>query len=332
MEPALLALPVREPHAQGERERLQVTWPQRSPQFARNRRLAQGAQRPAKHREELVSYLGTLPNGRDIYLPFVNLPSLLITGGRKVDPYLGLNLLITELSYLTSEREVRYLIAEPRAQQPQGVEEHVSPFEGNAQLFTPVMHTQTLVRASLAWVNRELMAREDLMRQHKLSSFKDLVARSLTPLHRVVYLVPELNNLASDNIKLLTLLLDRLNRGTFDAGVHLLLNTRGLPNALTRRVMKGCPRRLSLKASEDEAIALGEPSASLLMSHQQDMLLTLKEHPVRLHGWQLTAKGFKHFMRSIAQEGGVRYVCEEGAFDALPTPQVRRASPVSTRV
>jgi hypothetical protein len=330
MEPAVLALPVRDPQPQEEGERLQVTWPQRSPQLARNKRLEPDAQHSAAHRSDLVSYLGTLPNGRDIYLPFVNLPSLLITGGSKVDPYLGLNLLLTELSYLASERELRYLVADPRAQQQTRAQqetkagEPLSPFEGNAQLFTPVMYTQALTHASLTWLLKELRAREELMKQHKLGAFKELVAQSQTPLHRLVYLVPELNNLASDNIKLLAMLLDRLNRGAFDAGVHLLLNTRGIPNALTRRLIKGCPRRLSLKANEEEATALGELAAVHLMPHQQDMLLTLKQHPVRLHGWQLTAKAFKHFMRSLAQEDGVRYVCEEGAFSSLPSPQVRR--------
>jgi|GEM_PF-1865609 len=328
-EPSLLVLPSMKGAPDGAD--LQVTWPHRAPRFTPNKRGIEENRARRRAGNPLMLYLGDLPNGCDVYLPFKDIPSLLVTGGEKTSKHLGVSLLVMSLIYQARESELRFLIAEPSmSKRPEP-----SPFHEHPQLFAPVLYQNAQVTRSLSWLLSELSARSYLMKKAQLDKFEDLSARSKAPMHRLVMVVSELNQLNDEALMLLAQLLDRLERTAQDVGVHVLVNARGVPQTqLTQRVMRSCARRLSLSAKSAEAKQLGCVASANLIPQQQDMVLDIGTGPVRVHGWLLSPKAYVTFLNMIASSNQPSYVCPDGRFDALPVPAIHgrsRAGSVAKR-
>lgn len=316
-EPSLLVLPfMKGSTVTGD---LQITWPHRTPQFTPNKRGIEENRARRRSGNPLMLYMGDLPNGCDVYLPFKDIPSLLITGGEQTSTHLGVSLLVMSLIYQARESELRFLIAEPStSRRPEP-----SPFHEHPQLFAPVIYQSAQVTRSLSWLLSELNARSYLMKKARIENFEELRERSKAPMHRLVMVISELNQLNDEGLMLLAQLLDRLERTPQDVGVHVLVNTRGVPQTqLTQRVMKSCARSLSLSAKPAEAKQLGCQAAVNLISNQQDMVLDIGTGPVRVHGWHLSPKAYVTFLNMISEANKPSYICPDFRFDSLPVPAI----------
>ena len=319
-EPSLLLLP--QGGRRGEELKLQITWPHRSPQFAHNKKGIEENRARRESNTQLMLYMGDLSNGCAAYLPFKQLPSLLVTGGAQTDPQLGLNLLLMSLIYQAREDELRFLVAAPSV----GHRPTRSPWDGHPQLFSPVLYQSAALCEALSWLLSELSARSYLMKTARLKSLEELKARAKTPVHRVVLVISELNHLSDEALKGLNQLLDRLEKNLLDVGIHVILNTRGAPQTpLVQRTLRTLKRRLSLSASSEEAKVLGCAGAEQLVAQQQDMILEMGTGPVRVHGWHLSARAYTTFLESYAQKKQARYICSQGGFEQLPILALRRA-------
>lgn len=316
-EPALLVLPIMK--SMSNTADLQVTWPHRMPQFTPNKRGIEENRARRRSGNPFMLYMGDLPNGCDVYLPFKDIPSLLVTGGAQTSPHLGMSLLVMSLIYQARENELRFIVADPSTQR----RPDPNPFHAHPQLFAPVLYQNAQVIRSLSWLLSELNARSYLMKKGRLKQFDELNARSKTPIHRIVMVISELNQLNEEALMLLAQLIDRLERTTQDVGIHLLMNTRGTPQTqLTQRVMQSCVRRLSMAAKPSEAKSLGCPSAVHLIPQQQDMILDIGTGPVRVHGWFLSPKAYVTFLKMISESNTPNYICKDDEFDTLPVPAI----------
>jgi DNA segregation ATPase FtsK/SpoIIIE-like protein len=289
-----------------EQMTLYFSWPKRNARFPSAQEGIQKI-RSLGNQSDLTLYLGEHTSAVGAYLPFHQVSSLLIAAGDHIETYMGLDLIVTNLVYQASPKELRLLIADPMSES--------SPFHELPHLYSPILEGEHIEEA-LSWFAIECRRRLSQFTRNRVESFQDYNQKHAeTPLLRLVLIIPDLSRLSTKQLRQVTDCLKKLERAQYDIGLHLIMSTRTLDEeSLPQVLIQEVKSKLILACQNaQESNRLQVEGAEWLLSHY-DMLLEVSDGTHRIHGWQFSYASFTRVLRVFANNVPVEYISPECVF------------------
>ena len=297
---------------------IEVSWPKRSRVLTDTQEAVQVI-RSLEAQQSLNLYLGEAANGEKALLPFKSLKSVLITGGKKVDQEVGLDLLLMNLIHQSLPSALRLIILDQ--------EDHHATISQLPHLYCPVVNTSEQISDVLNWLPSEYRRRRSLMARLSLQSFEKLQERQPQET-RIVCVIPKLSQLSIDQQTMLTSVLDKISHSNYHVGIHLIINNRQPITEKIKQSLKTIDVHLGFSAQNiEEANQISSPGAEWLLP-QNDLLLTMRGHsPQRVSTWLLSRVSYNRILSVLANGKPIHYINPEANFKrVIPlsrTPQTR---------
>ena len=302
----------------GLQQILQISWPKRNGIFPSTNRGINEVRRLGAE-DPLNLYLGDLSNGTQTYLPFQQVSSLLIAGGAHVELNVGLDLVLTNLIYQASPKELRLLVIDPISE--------TSSLHGLPHLYSPILDTDECIADALNWFGIEFRRRLSQISRIGAHSFSEYVDRSQNQEKRIVLIVPDLQRLNKEQLQSVSTCLDKLERSPHDLGLHMILNVRTCKKeVLPRNMVENIKAKIVLTTERhEESEYLGVLGAEWLLN-KHDMLLKVSDGVHRVHGWQFSHASFVRVLNVFAATVPVEYIRPDRVFiQTLNTMKNRQA-------
>jgi DNA segregation ATPase FtsK/SpoIIIE-like protein len=167
---------------------IEVSWPRRSRVLTDTQEAVQVI-RGLESQQSLNLYLGEAANGDQALLPFKSLKSVLITGGKRIDQEVGLDLLLMNLIHQSLPSSLRLIILDQ--------EDHHATISQLPHLYCPVVSTSEQISDVLNWLPSEYRRRRSLMARLSLQNFEKLQEKKPQET-RIVCVIPKLSQLNAD--------------------------------------------------------------------------------------------------------------------------------------
>ena len=297
---------------------IEVSWPKRSRVLTETQEAVQVI-RGLEAQQSLNLYLGEAANGEKALLPFKNIKSVLITGGKRVDQEVGLDLLLMNLIHQSLPSALRMIILDH--------EDHHATISQLPHLYCPVVSTNEQITDVLNWLPSEYRRRRSLMARLSLQSFEKLQEKQPQET-RIVCVIPKLSQLSADQQLLLTGVLEKISHSNYHVGIHLIINNRQPFTEKIKQSLKAIDVHLAFSAqSIEEANQVSSPGAEWLLP-QNDLLLTMRGHsPQRVSTWILSRVSYNRILSVLANGKSAQYINPEANFKrVIPlsrSPQIR---------
>ena len=131
---------------EGGHYQLKISWPKAGAAFPTTNLGIKEVRRLGKE-DPLSLYLGDHSSGVHAYLPFHQVSSLLIGGGEHVEQNVGLDIVLTNLVYQASPKNLRLIVVDPMSE--------TSPFHGLPHLYSPILDEEECISEAFRGFFRE---------------------------------------------------------------------------------------------------------------------------------------------------------------------------------
>jgi DNA segregation ATPase FtsK/SpoIIIE-like protein len=291
---------------EGGHYQLKISWPKSGASFPSTNLGIKEVRRLGKE-EPLSLYLGDHSSGVHAYLPFHQVSSLLIGGGEHVEQNVGLDIVLTNLVYQASPKNLRLLIVDPMSE--------TSPFHGLPHLYSPILDEEECISEAFNWLSIESRRRLSQLSRIGAQSFAEYIDQSIEKWMRVVLVIPDLQSLNPQQRLHLATCLEKIERSPHDLGLHIIINTRGLDQVrLPRGIVDHVKTKLILSTSGPKESEFVNVEGAEWLLNQHDMLLQVSNGVHRIHGWQFSHASFIRVLNVFAASVPVEYISQDRVF------------------
>jgi hypothetical protein len=292
-------------HNQSGRYIIEASWPRRERVFTETSQ-AMKIIRELESKGELTLYLGDSVGGERAFLPFVEVRSIMVTGGEKVEQDRGLDLILTNLIYQASPTKLRLLILDVASER--------SLYSRLPHLYAPIISDSDRMTNVLRWLPIEYRRRRGIMSRAGVQKYSDYRSINANADPRITLVIPELSHLDNEQQELLVNVIEKVSQIGIETGIHILINSRVFGERCAKFVRYADVHLAFSASSLEEARGFGVTGAEWLLPHNDTLLRVGQSALSRIHSWLLPKESYEQILNVLSRASELTYINPKGEF------------------